>query len=242
MTVLVTGGAGGIGGAVCREFAAAGYKVAINYFKSEESANRIVDEILEAGGMAKAYKTDVSQPAEVSKMVVDVMADLGHVDVLINNAAVAYQGLITDTTDVIYDRLMDVNMKGAFNATKAVLPGMINRKDGVIINISSMWGEVGASCEVIYSASKAALLGFTKSLAKEVGPSGIRVNCISPGVVDTPMNSAHGERDMEELSNETPLERIGKPEEIAKATLFLASENASFITGQILGVNGGFII
>ena len=242
MTVLVTGGAGGIGGAVCREFAAAGYKVAINYFKSEESANRIVDEILEAGGMAKAYKADVSQPAEVSKMVVDVMADLGHVDVLINNAAVAYQGLITDTTDVIYDRLMDVNMKGAVNATKAVLPGMINRKDGVIINISSMWGEVGASCEVIYSASKAALLGFTKSLAKEVGPSGIRVNCISPGVVDTPMNSAHGERDMEELSNETPLERIGKPEEIAKATLFLASENASFITGQILGVNGGFII
>jgi len=242
VTVLVTGGAGGIGGAVCREFAAAGYKVAINYFKSEESANRIVDEILEAGGMAKAYKADVSQPAEVSKMVVDVMADLGHVDVLINNAAVAYQGLITDTTDVIYDRLMDVNMKGAFNATKAVLPGMINRKDGVIINISSMWGEVGASCEVIYSASKAALLGFTKSLAKEVGPSGIRVNCISPGVVDTPMNSAHGERDMEELSNETPLERIGKPEEIAKATLFLASENASFITGQILGVNGGFII
>lgn len=242
MTVLVTGGAGGIGGAVCREFAAAGYKVAINYFKSEDAANKLVEEILESGGIAKAYKADVSQPAEVSKMVVDVMADLGHVDVLINNAAVAFQGLLTDTTDAIYDRLMDVNMKGAFNATKAVLPGMINRKDGVIINISSMWGEVGASCEVAYSASKAALLGFTKSLAKEVGPSGIRVNCISPGVVDTPMNSAHSERDMEELSNETPLERIGKPEEIAKATLFLASENASFITGQILGVNGGFII
>lgn len=242
MTVLVTGGAGGIGGAVCREFAAAGYKVAINYFKSEDAARKLVDEILESGGMAKAYKADVSQPAEVSKMVVDVMADLGHVDVLINNAAVAFQGLLTDTTDAMYDRLMDVNMKGAFNATKAVLPGMINRKDGVIINISSMWGEVGASCEVVYSASKAALLGFTKSLAKEVGPSGIRVNCISPGVVDTPMNSRHSERDMEELSNETPLERIGKPEEIAKATLFLASENASFITGQILGVNGGFII
>lgn len=242
MTVLVTGGAGGIGGAVCREFAAAGYKVAINYFKSEDAADKLVEEILESGGIAKAYKADVSQPAEVSKMVVDVMADLGHVDVLINNAAVAFQGLLTDTTDAIYDRLMDVNMKGAFNATKAVLPGMINRKDGVIINISSMWGEVGASCEVAYSASKAALLGFTKSLAKEVGPSGIRVNCISPGVVDTPMNSAHSERDMEELSNETPLERIGKPEEIAKATLFLASENASFITGQILGVNGGFII
>lgn len=242
MTVLVTGGAGGIGGAVCREFAAAGYKVAINYFKSENAANKLVEEILESGGIAKAYKADVSQSAEVSKMVVDVMADLGHVDVLINNAAVAFQGLLTDTTDAIYDRLMDVNMKGAFNATKAVLPGMINRKDGVIINISSMWGEVGASCEVAYSASKAALLGFTKSLAKEVGPSGIRVNCISPGVVDTPMNSAHSERDMEELSNETPLERIGKPEEIAKATLFLASENASFITGQILGVNGGFII
>lgn len=242
MTVLVTGGAGGIGGAVCREFAAAGYKVAINYFKSEDAARKLVDEIFESGGTAKAYKADVSQPAEVSKMVVDVMADLGHVDVLINNAAVAFQGLLTDTTDAIYDRLMDVNMKGAFNATKAVLPGMINRKDGVIINISSMWGEVGASCEVVYSASKAALLGFTKSLAKEVGPSGIRVNCISPGVVDTPMNSGHSERDMEELSNETPLERIGKPEEIAKATLFLASENASFITGQILGVNGGFII
>lgn len=242
MTVLITGGAGGIGAALCREFAASGYKVAINYFQSADAAKVLSEEIVLKGGVAKAYKADISSSAEVSKMVVDIMEDLGHIDVVINNAAVAYQGLITDTTESMYSKIMDVNVKGAFNTTKAVLPGMIHRKNGVIINVSSMWGQVGASCEVVYSTSKAALIGFTKSLAKEVGPSGIRVNCIAPGVVDTPMNSRHSEETMKELSDETPLERLGRPEDIAKAALFLASENASFITGQILGVNGGFII
>ncbi len=242
MTVLITGGAGGIGAELCREFAKSGYKVAINYYKSESAAKALEEEIISTGGSAKAYKADVASISEVSKMVVDIMADLGHIDVLINNAAIAYQGLITDTTDAIYDRIMDVNVKGAFNTTKAILPGMINRKTGTIINVSSMWGQVGASCEVVYSASKAALIGFTKSLAKEVGPSGIRVNCIAPGIVDTPMNEMHSEDVIQELSDETPLERIGTPADVAKSALFLASDDASFITGQILGVNGGFII
>lgn len=242
MTVLITGGAGGIGSEIARVFAAAGHKVAINYNKSEEAAGALAEEIVAAGGKAKIYKADISVSREVNEMAVNVIEDFGSIDILINNAAVAHQGLITDVTDAIYNKIMDVNVKGTFNVTRAVLPGMIHRKSGSIINISSMWGETGASCEVVYSASKAAILGFTKSLAKEVGPSGIRVNCISPGVIDTPMNDKHTPEVIQGLADDTPLERIGKPEDVAKTALFLASEDASFITGQIISVNGGFVI
>ena len=242
MTVLITGGAGGIGSEIAKVFAAAGHKVAINYNKSDWAAEKLVDEILLAGGKAKMYHADISVSREVTEMVVNVIEDFGSIDILINNAAVAHQGLITDVTDAIYNKIMDVNVKGTFNVTRAVLPGMIHRKSGSVINISSMWGEVGASCEVVYSASKAAVLGFTKALAKEVGPSGIRVNCITPGIIDTPMNSNHAPEVMEGLVDETPLERTGKPEDVAKTALFLASEDASFITGQVIPVNGGFVI
>ena len=166
----------------------------------------------------------------------------GQPDVLINNAGVSSQQLFTDVTEEEYDRIMDTNLKGPFLCTKEVLPGMIYRKSGCIINISSMWGQVGGSCETIYSASKAGLIGLTKALAKEEGPSGIRVNCIAPGVIDTKMNAMHSEETMQALKEETPLERIGTPQDIANAALFLASDQASFITGQVLGVNGGMII
>ena len=242
MTVLVTGGSGGIGAQMCKNFASAGYKVAINYFKSETAAQELATEIIHEGGKAKAYKADISDPSAVKKMVLDVISDFGGVDVLINNAAVSMQGLLTDMTDKDYERIMGINVKGTFNVTRAVLPGMIRRKNGAIINISSMWGQTGASCEVIYSASKAAIIGFTKALAKEVGPSGIRVNCVAPGVIDTPMNVEHSEETMQQLADETPLCRIGTPKEIADTAMFLASDKASFVTGQIIGVNGGFVI
>ena len=242
MTVLITGASGGIGSEMAKAFAKAGYKVAINYNSSEDKAVKIAEEIIADGGIAKIYKCDVSNSKEVNEMVVKILEDFTTIDVLVNNAAVSYQGLVTDVTDLVYSKIMDVNVKGSFNVTRAVLPGMVRRKAGSIINISSMWGEVGASCEVVYSTSKAAIIGFTKSLAKETGLSGIRVNCITPGVIDTAMNSMHSPETMRSLIEDTPLERIGTPKDIAKAALFLVSEDASFITGQVLGVNGGFVI
>lgn len=164
------------------------------------------------------------------------------VDVLINNAGVSSQKLFTDITDDDWRKTIGVNLDGVFYCCREVLPQMISRKNGVIINISSMWGEVGASCEVHYSASKAGVIGLTKALAKEVAPSGIRVNCISPGVIMTDMMSGFDDNTIEELKSETPLQRLGTPEDIASAALFLASDEASFITGQTLGVNGGFVI
>ena len=161
---------------------------------------------------------------------------------LINNAGIAESALFTDVTDEMWKRMLDTNLSGAFYASRAVLPNMISKKRGVILNVSSMWGQVGASCEVHYSAAKAGLIGMTKALAKEVGPSGIRVNCVSPGVIDTDMNANLSDSDIEALKNETPLERIGNATDIAEALLFLASDKASFITGQDIGVNGGLII
>lgn len=242
MTALITGASGGIGSEMARAFSRAGYKVAVNYNSSEEKALELAEEIRKEGGVAKAYKCDVSNSKEVTEMVVHILEDFASIDVLINNAAVSFQGLVTDVTDSIYGKIMDVNVKGSFNVTRAVLPGMLRRKAGCVVNISSMWGEVGASCEVIYSTSKAALIGFTKALAKEAGLSGIRVNCITPGVIDTPMNAGQATETVNELIAETPLERIGTPADIAKAAVFLCSEDASFITGQVLGVNGGFVI
>ena len=241
MTVLITGGAGGIGSEIARVFAAAGHKVAINYNKSDWAAEKLVDEILLAGGKAKMYHADISVSREVNEMVVNVLEDFGTIDVLINNAAVAHQGLITDVTDSIYNKIMDVNVKGTFNVTRAVLPGMIRRKSGSIINISSMWGEVGASCESAYSMTKASVIGLTKALAKEVGPSGITVNCIAPGVISTDMNSVLSSADIDALKEETPLIKIGSAEDVASAALFLSGEGASFITGAVINVNGGLV-
>ena len=242
MTVLITGASRGIGAATAKVFAEHGFAVAVNFKNNEEAAASVVDEIIKKGGVAKSYRADVADPAQVAEMVRSAEADLGPVDVLVNNAGVCVSGLLQDMTDADYDFITDTNVRGAFNTCRAVLPSMISRKGGAIVNVSSMWGETGASCEVLYSMTKSALIGLTKALAKEVGPSGIRVNCVAPGVIDTDMNSGYSEQTMNELKEETPLSAIGSPEDVAKRIYFLCNECSGFVTGQVLGVNGGLVI
>ncbi len=239
---LITGGSRGIGAACARLFARSGYTVAILCRSRTDLAEALVSELRAEGQDAICLQADVADRAQAFNAVKEVLRIYRRIDVLVNNAAIAQQKLFTDITEEDWDRMFAVNVKGAFNMSQAVLPGMISRKNGSILNISSMWGQVGASCEVHYSASKAAVIGLTQALAKEVGPSGVRVNCIAPGVIRTDMNAHLNEETMAALSEETPLMRIGEAEEIARAALYLCSEGASFITGQVLGVNGGFII
>lgn len=241
-TVLITGSSRGIGRAAAVTFAKNGYNVAVNYNKSSEAAERLCSELEQLGVKSIAFQADVSDKSAVNEMVKQIEADLGQITVLVNNAGIAEQALFSDITEEMWDRMFDVNVKGAYNCTQAVLPHMIHNKYGRIVNVSSMWGISGASCEVHYSASKAALIGFTKALAKEVGLSGITVNCVAPGVIATEMNGHLSEDIIEELKNETPLNRIGTPEDVAEAIFFFASDKASFITGQILSVDGGFIV
>ena len=192
--------------------------------------------------MATAVRGDVASAEDAARMVQETRTALGHIDVLINNAGIAHTALFTNTDYAAWRRLFAVNVDGVYHCTGAVLPDMISRRSGVILNVSSIWGLVGASCEVAYSASKAALIGFTKALAKEVGPSGIRVNCIAPGVIDTDMNAALNHEARAELAEETPLCRLGSAEEVAEVLLFLASDAASFMTGQVLSPNGGLVV
>ena len=236
-SVLVTGGSRGIGAAMVRAFSDAGYDVAFIYNRSEDAARALANET-----GALAVKADVANSYEVQNAVSLVREKYPQIDVLVNNAGISQIKLFADITDKDWGRMLDVNLTGAFNCTKAVVGDMISRKNGCIINISSMWGEVGASCEVHYSAAKAGMIGMTKALAKEMGLSGIRVNCITPGVIATEMNAELDEDTIELLKEETPLGRIGTPEDIANTALFLASDAASFITGQVIGVNGGFVI
>lgn len=233
MAVVITGGTGAIGSAMVREFAKTN-DVAIIYKSSDDKAIQ-----LEKQTGCKAYKADVSSAPEVAAAVHQIISDFGKINVLINNAGISQIKLLSDVTELDWYNMVDVHLTGAFNMTKAVLPDMIKHKQGSIINISSVWGVYGASCEVPYSTVKAGLIGFTKSLSKEVAPSGITVNCIAPGVIDSPMNNAHLSPDeMNELIAETPLGRLGTPEDVAKAAVYLAS--AGFVTGQVLGVDGGF--
>lgn len=241
-TVLITGGSRGIGRAAAYAFAGAGYGVAVNYNNSAEKAAGLCRELEKFSVKALPFKADVSDKRAVEKMCAEIEKSMGGIDVLVNNAGIAEQALFTDITEEMWDRMFAVNVKGAYNCTQAVLPRMIREKCGRIVNISSMWGISGASCEVHYSASKAALIGFTKALAKEVGLSGITVNCVAPGVISTDMNGSLTPEVLAELKEETPLNRLGTPEDAANAILFLASEKAAFITGQILSVDGGFIL
>lgn len=240
-TVLITGSARGIGAATAALFADSGYNVVINYNTSEAEALSLCETLLTKGHNAIAVKADVSNRDEAEFLFDEAKKAFGGVDVLVNNAGIAQQKLFTDITVQDYDRMFNCNVKSVFNCCQCALPYMIHNKNGRIINISSMWGIVGASCEVHYSASKAAVIGMTKALAREVAPSGITVNCIAPGVIDTPMNKGFDEETINALKEETPVGRIGNPEEIAKAVLFFAEEGSGFITGQVLGVDGGFI-
>ncbi|MCD7775885.1 MAG: SDR family oxidoreductase [Firmicutes bacterium] len=240
-TAVVTGGSRGIGAEICRRMANEGFHVIINYNNLKESATTLKDEITKTGGCADIYKADVSKSDEAESLI-SFAVGKGALGVLINCAGVAEQKLFTDISDEDWARMIGVDLTGTFYTCRAAAREMIRNHSGSIINISSMWGVVGASCEVHYSAAKAGVIGLTKALAKELGPSNIRVNCIAPGVIDTEMNAHLSPSDMKALADETPLCRIGKKREIADAVLFLASERSSFITGQVLTVDGGMTI
>lgn len=241
-TAVITGASGGIGSEIARHLTSLGYNLALIYNNSKENALKLVSEISETGSLVVALKCDVSNTTQVKDTVAEIYKQLGHIDLLVNNAGISYEGLFTDMTEKDWDSVFNVNVKGVFNFCHFVLPEMVKQHSGKIINISSMWGQVGASCEVAYSASKAAVIGLTKALAKEVAPSGILVNCICPGVINTKMLDCYTQDDLTELKNKTPIGRLGTPSDIADMVDFLSSEKANFITGQIFGVNGGFVI
>ncbi len=229
---LVTGAGRGIGKEIAKKLQEDGYFVIAN------SKNTVIPDTDTQMG----YRADVSDASQVSEMIKEIIKKYGKIDVLVNNAGIAQQKLFTDISEADWDTMMDTNLKSMFLVTKAVLPYMIHEKNGAILNISSIWGMVGASCEVHYSAAKAGVIGFTKALAKEVGPSNIRVNCVAPGVIKTDMLNDFSEEDLASLAEETPLGRLGTPRDIAEAVSFLVSDKANFITGQVLGSNGGFVI
>ena len=239
---LITGASRGIGRAIALRLARDGYTVVVNY-RADDAAAQSTARILEAlGGDGMLCRADVADEAAVRRMVAAVEDRFGTIDLLVNNAGIAEQSLFTDLSAAQWKRMMDVHVNGAFYTSSAVLPGMIRRKSGVIVNVASMWGQTGASCEVHYSTAKAALIGMTKALAKEVGPSGIRINAVAPGAVETDMMAGFSDDDKAALAEDTPLGRLGKPEEIAAAVAFLASNEAAFITGQVLSPNGGLVI
>lgn len=241
-TVVITGASRGIGAAAAELFAQNGCQTVLCYHTGQNEAESLADRLRKAGGTALAVQADVSDTESVTHAVALISEQFGHIDILVNNAGIAEQKLFTDISDADWSRMIEVNLGGVFRFCRAVLPTMIRQKSGAIVNISSIWGLVGASCEVHYSAAKAGIIGLTKALAKETGPSGIRVNCVAPGVVDTRMNQNLTPEDLRMLADETPLERIGRPEEIARTIYFLASEQSGFITGQVISPNGGFVI
>ena len=238
--VLVTGASGGIGRAIALELARRGWSVALQYRRNQQAAEELEREILRLGGSGQAYQADLTDEAQVEDLFAAAERDLGFLEGLVNNAGSAWKGLFTDMTLADWRGVMDADLTSVFLCCRRALPSMIRQKRGSIVNVSSMWGQVGASCEAAYSAAKAGVIGLTKALAKEEGPSGVRVNCLAPGVIDTPMNGDLSQEDLDALREETPLERIGTPEETAKAAAFLLEQE--FLTGQVLGLNGGLVI
>lgn len=239
---LVTGSSRGIGRAIATQLAREGYAVCINYLEQREAAESLVEQLRGEGCRAIAVQADVADRKAVEAMVRATEETFGPVTLLVNNAGISRQGLFQDVDDELWNRYFAVNVTGARNAIQAVLPHMLHEKSGCIVNITSIWGLRGASCEVTYAATKAALVGLTRSLALELAPSGIRVNAVAPGCIETDMVRALGQETREMLVEQTPLGRLGTPEDIAQAVSFLASEKASFFTGQILTADGGFIV
>lgn len=239
---LITGGSRGIGAATARAFAQRGWGVAINYHRSQTQAEELAAELSISGVPAIALQGDVSNRAQVNQMVDNLLKKFCQLDILVCNAGVSHTGIISQIDDEQWRRLFGVNVDGVHHCCRAVLPHMLKNQRGAIVTVSSMWGQVGASCEAAYSATKGAVIAYTKALAKELGPSGIRVNCVAPGVIQTQMNAGLSPADLSSLADETPLGRVGTPDEAAQAIAFLASDEASFLTGQVLAPNGGLVI
>ncbi len=233
--VIITGGTRGIGAACTEIFVKNGYNVYAIYNKDEKSAKELSNRL-----GCKIYKADVSDRDTIRRVISEVINDAGRIDVLVNNAGIAGQKLFIDLEDTEWDNMINTNLTGVYNVTKEVLKNMLSHHSGSIVNVSSIWGQCGASCEAHYSASKAGVIGLTKALAKEVARSGIRVNCVAPGMIKTQMNSAFSREDIREICEEIPMARMGTPEECAELIYLIASEKASYITGQTIGINGGW--
>ena len=239
---VVSGGNGGIGQSCCLRLASDGFSVISLYCHHEDRAKELMARAKEDHLDLRILPCNVADPQDTQRAFDEIHRLYHHVDLLVCAAGISLVQLFQDTDEENWQKVMETNLGGTYRCIRSVLPGMIERKSGCIITVSSIWGETGGSCEVAYSASKAGIIGLTKALAKEAGPSGIRVNCVSPGVIRTPMNAVFSAQEMEALRDETPLNRIGEPEDVADAVSFLASDAASFITGQVLGVSGGFVI
>ena len=241
-SALVTGSSRGIGRAIAAVLAREGWAVCVNYLERRDAAESLVRELRAQGRAAMAFQADIADRESADACVRAASEELGPVELLVNNAGISRQGLFQDLDDAAWDRLLAVNLTGPRNAVLAVLPHMLSEKRGCVVNISSMWGLRGASCEAAYAATKAGVIGLTRSLALELAPSGIRVNCVAPGCVETDMVRVLGEDTRRMLAEETPLGRLGRPEDVAEAVAFLASEKAAFITGQVLAADGGFVV
>ena len=238
---LITGASGAIGGATALRLAADGYAVAACYHQDATGIEKLAAKLAAQNAVFRCCRLDVTDAVSVNALFEEIETRFAPVEVLVNNAGVAQQALLQETTDAEYDRLTGVNLKGAFLCCRAAVPGMVRRKRGAIINVSSMWGRSGASCEAVYSAAKAGVIGLTQALARELAPSGVRVNCVAPGAIDSRMNDHLTAEEKSALAAEIPLGRFGTPEEVAAAIAFLASGDASYITAQTLGIDGGMI-
>ncbi|MBR5922437.1 MAG: 3-oxoacyl-ACP reductase FabG [Clostridia bacterium] len=241
-TVVITGASKGIGAATAILFARKDFNVVLGYKDSYQSVKLLSSSLSGQGFSVLTVKVDVTNKLETDLLINEAIDKFGAVDVLINNAGISVSAPINEMDLYDSDRIFDVNLKGVYNCCKSVVPHMVESKAGKIINISSMWGQVGASCEVAYSASKAGVIGLTKALAKELAPSGINVNAIAPGMINTTMNSNLTVDEIDEFVKQIPLSRMGTPDEVALAAYYLASDDADYITGQVLGINGGYVV
>ena len=239
---VITGASGGIGAATARRLAAEGFRLVLGYCRSREKAEALCRELRAAGGEAVTFRADITRPAEATALIDHAVAEYGHLDVLINNAGIAQIKLFTDITPEEWRLMFAANVDGVYHCCRAAVPHLVRQHSGAIVNVSSIWGLCGASCETHYSAAKAAVIGFTQALAKELAPSGVTVNCVAPGAIDTEMNAHLSPEERRALEEEIPLGRMGTPEEAAAAIAFLAGEDARYFTGQVLSPNGGIVI